>query len=123
MTYEWLGIAGGIVGVVGFFLSVSRQSKTDGAQLARIEANGISTNSTLQEIKGDIVKLKDEQSISRTFRDKYEEPLKEVIKHKEDQERINTHTERDIKDIKKEIQRLNDKFDRVMELFNKTINK
>lgn len=119
--WEWLGIVGGLIGVISFLASVSQAGKKDGAQLARIEAMGISTNNTLSEIKGELEQLKKEQEVSRTFRDKYTEPLKEVIKHKKDQEVINTRNEHEVKAIKEELQKLNDKFDRVMELFNSLI--
>ena len=119
--WEWLGIVGGLIGVVSFIASVSNAGKKDGAQLARIEATGISTHTTLSEIKGELDRVKKEQEVSRTFRDKYTEPLEDVIKHKKEQERLNIQTQHDLKDIKEDVAKLNTKFDRVMELFNKVI--
>ena len=119
--WEWLGIVGGLIGVVSFMASVSNAGKKDGAQLARIEATGISTHTTLSEIKGELDRVKKEQEVSRTFRDKYTEPLEDVIKHKKEQERLNIQTQHDLKDIKEDVAKLHTKFDRVMELFNKLI--
>lgn len=119
--WEWLGIVGGLIGVVSFIASVSNAGKKDGAQLARIEATGISTHTTLSEIKGELDRVKKEQEVSRTFRDKYTEPLEDVIKHKKEQERLNIQTQHDLKDIKEDVAKLHTKFDRVMELFNKLI--
>lgn len=119
--WEWLGIVGGLIGVVSFLASVSNAGKKDGAQLARIEATGISTNTTLSELKGELDVVKKEQEVSRTFRDKYTEPLEEVIKHKREQERLNIQTQHDLKDIKEDVAKLHTKFDRVMELFNRLI--
>ena len=80
---------------------MSNAGKKDGAQLARIEATGISTHTTLSEIKGELDRVKKEQEVSRTFRDKYTEPLEDVIKHKKEQERLNIQTQHDLKDIKR----------------------
>ena len=123
MPQEYLSYLIGVIGIVSFIVSQRKDSKSDGAQLARIEANGITLNTTLTKVEGRLTNIEKEQSVSKTFRDKYEEPLKEVIKFKEEQERLNTHSERDFKEIKKDIQKLNEKFDRMMEMFNQIIAK
>lgn len=118
---EWLGYATGLFGIFTFVFSMITRGKNDGEQLARIEVNGLNIKTMVEDLKGELDKVKIDQSVSKTFRDKYEEPIKDLIKSQREQEKINNDRDHVMTDLKDEIQKLNRKFDRMMELFNRII--
>ena len=118
---EWLGYASGLFGVFTFVFAMNTKRKNDGEQLARIEVNGLNIKTMVEDLKGELDKVKIDQSVSKTFRDKYEEPIKDLIKSQRQQEKINNDRDHVMADLKDEIAKLNIKFDRMMELFNQLI--
>lgn len=121
MPMEWLGYASGIFGIFTFVFAMITRGKSDGEQLARIEVNGLNIKTMVEDLKGELDKVKIDQSVSKTFRDKYEEPIKDLIKAQKVQDKINNDRDHAMTDLKDEIKKLNQKFDRMMELFNQLI--
>lgn len=118
---EWLGYASGLFGIFTFVFAMITRGKNDGEQLARIEVNGLNIKTMVEDLKGELDKVKMDQAVSKTFRDKYEEPIKDLIKAQRQQEKINNDRDHVMADLKDEIAKLNIKFDRMMELFNQLI--